>query len=491
MNTKTFLPIILVLVTGIFCVCQGGTLYTCDFSQDSGWAAVPTQGNIFSISGGLCHGQGLGGSQVAYFFHTQNFDNFTYSVDMAFDGANDKSDMGGICFRMSDARMYLGYFLYISNANQVVLNKITYDTEFRTSEVVNSYHSYILPDNNVLTVSADGSRIRFYVNKELVFDTTDSEYTAGNIGLCIRDSAKIIFDNVLVKSEIDSDGYSQKFDDNFDDGDLDNWMQTKITGNEVATFENTGSALRATGGESPVYYQFITSGEYQNFTLSVNTTIEDVIDTNDSYMFGLLFRGNHFGRGYYFGITENRFYGLSKITDTGVDPLVRSSSPNTNISLSQNALKVRAAGDSIYIYANNVPLYSCTDNEFSQGDVGVFVTSNLSITFDDFSLVHIPTTVFSWMENQGNRGISISAFPNPFATNVNIRCSAENWAQGIWNVGIYDVSGKLVFSQFPTANSPMVWDGFDNNGKMVSPGIYFVHIKNGSAVSSKRLDFMR
>jgi hypothetical protein len=69
------------------------------------------------------------------------------------------------------------------------------------------------------------------------------------------------------------------------------------------------------------------------------------------------------------------------------------------------------------------------------------------------------------------------AHPNPFTNAMSIRFGAE--LMGDIAVNVYDVSGRLTKSLFNGSidgYETLIWQGDDNNGIQVPPGIYFVRI---------------
>lgn len=87
--------------------------------------------------------------------------------------------------------------------------------------------------------------------------------------------------------------------------------------------------------------------------------------------------------------------------------------------------------------------------------------------------------------------IALSASPNPFTTATNIYFSIGHSAKSI-GLDIYDVSGRLV-KHFDHAmlHAPCamqaVWDGTDNTGRRLPPGIYFAHLGSLSNVPAVKI----
>lgn len=78
------------------------------------------------------------------------------------------------------------------------------------------------------------------------------------------------------------------------------------------------------------------------------------------------------------------------------------------------------------------------------------------------------------------REFSIWASPNPFSQKTKIRLSKT----GLFTFKILNAQGKLVRIQ--SQRTEMVWDGRNQNGKKVGPGIYVIQIKKkGKKVASR------
>jgi len=80
----------------------------------------------------------------------------------------------------------------------------------------------------------------------------------------------------------------------------------------------------------------------------------------------------------------------------------------------------------------------------------------------------------------------ISAFPNPFRENLSLQISSLNDQKG--NIFIYDMNGGIVktysnLSLFTGVNE-LSWDGRNDHGAYVNPGMYFVRVITGSKVDN-------
>ncbi|HEC83243.1 MAG TPA: hypothetical protein ENI46_02005, partial [Firmicutes bacterium] len=63
----------------------------------------------------------------------------------------------------------------------------------------------------------------------------------------------------------------------------------------------------------------------------------------------------------------------------------------------------------------------------------------------------------------------IRATPNPFSSEIRLELPGES---AFWNVGIYDVPGRLVRDATGQGRF-FIWDGLNKEGNDVPPGIYF------------------
>ncbi len=78
----------------------------------------------------------------------------------------------------------------------------------------------------------------------------------------------------------------------------------------------------------------------------------------------------------------------------------------------------------------------------------------------------------------------IECYPNPFFNKIEFKSIGF----GFTNLQIFDVMGRLVINHhLPTTSHALVWDGTNQSGKTVSPGLYFVIFKNDKQNSDKRV----
>lgn len=96
---------------------------------------------------------------------------------------------------------------------------------------------------------------------------------------------------------------------------------------------------------------------------------------------------------------------------------------------------------------------------------------------------HQPTGIEELKNN--NHAI---AFPNPFLVNTIIQFSTANSGDAL--MGIFDVSGRQVFSQklfVAAGENSLLWDGTDKNGNLLPSGLYMVKVTKGEQTFSTRI----
>jgi len=87
----------------------------------------------------------------------------------------------------------------------------------------------------------------------------------------------------------------------------------------------------------------------------------------------------------------------------------------------------------------------------------------------------------------------LTNFPNPFNPSTTIAFSLSN--VGNVEINVYNVRGQRVRSllneQRETGHHKVIWDGTDNNGRIVGSGIYFYRMSAGEYQSVRRMVLMK
>ena len=93
-------------------------------------------------------------------------------------------------------------------------------------------------------------------------------------------------------------------------------------------------------------------------------------------------------------------------------------------------------------------------------------------------------------------GFSLSKnFPNPFSGKTTISYQVPNGSNVPVVLKVYDVSGKvirtLVEGEYGSGLYSVYWDGRNDTGRRVGPGIYFTRLTAGNYVMTRKMLFLR
>jgi hypothetical protein len=106
---------------------------------------------------------------------------------------------------------------------------------------------------------------------------------------------------------------------------------------------------------------------------------------------------------------------------------------------------------------------------------------------EDAGMTVIHCDVISGNQNiqSGSSDKPISAIPNPFENITQIK--TEFNTSEITGVSIHDLRGKLMYAFSKSDHSTIVWNGTDNNGQTVDPGIYICRIATKETESAIKI----
>jgi hypothetical protein len=130
----------------------------------------------------------------------------------------------------------------------------------------------------------------------------------------------------------------------------------------------------------------------------------------------------------------------------------------------------------------------CVRRTADDGFILVGCTSSYGAGFRDIYIIKTDSlgNVAGIQEEQDpghkTRDIRLTATPNPFSNHTEIKLLGD------WEIKIFDVAGRRVreISLLPfnfSLGAKATWDGCDENGNMVAPGVYF--LKAGDKVVGK------
>jgi len=92
-----------------------------------------------------------------------------------------------------------------------------------------------------------------------------------------------------------------------------------------------------------------------------------------------------------------------------------------------------------------------------------------------------------------NKGNAFSCFPNPFTSETYLQFDVEGTSE--ISINIYNLQGQLIKSvadsKFETGHYEMMWDGTNDLGSPVNPGVYVGIMKSGETSSAQRIILTR
>lgn len=87
--------------------------------------------------------------------------------------------------------------------------------------------------------------------------------------------------------------------------------------------------------------------------------------------------------------------------------------------------------------------------------------------------------------------INLNNFPNPFGRTTTIAFDIPSGLYGSVSLSIYDISGRivriLIDEPLDTGSHNTIWDGRDEGGRKLDPGVYFYRIENPAFNRTRRM----
>lgn len=128
---------------------------------------------------------------------------------------------------------------------------------------------------------------------------------------------------------------------------------------------------------------------------------------------------------------------------------------------------------------------------FDNGNLRYNTQSQWNLMVQDYDLQTRYST--TWGHSTANddeeipeiTGLAVSASPNPFYSDVNIRIDSKDVTPV--PVNIYNTRGQLVRTMAARTNSAVAWDGRDSQNRPVSQGVYFIRLQNGSDTKTVKI----
>lgn len=135
----------------------------------------------------------------------------------------------------------------------------------------------------------------------------------------------------------------------------------------------------------------------------------------------------------------------------------------------------------------NGPVYvRVADTDHNPGNLA------MDVVYIDRIMIETDGTVATGIAVDERSGLpEMSVYPNPCLSGrpVDIRFSLKEAAAV--GLDIFDLQGKRVHTQaamhFPAGENSLAWDGKDDRGRDVSPGVYFARIRTGTSIRSVKM----
>ncbi len=136
-------------------------------------------------------------------------------------------------------------------------------------------------------------------------------------------------------------------------------------------------------------------------------------------------------------------------------------------------------GDEWIILGDNLPNVVVNDLVWHQ-PTNKLIAGTFGRSMYSYDLEQDPITQVS--EFASNAKITVA--PNPFKDQITLSIDGDITST-IFR--IFDVSGKLIIKLSPDENGNSSWNGKDENGNTIKPGIYFLESRNGLHKSVKKI----
>jgi hypothetical protein len=130
---------------------------------------------------------------------------------------------------------------------------------------------------------------------------------------------------------------------------------------------------------------------------------------------------------------------------------------------------------------------------FEANPIGLRYTAGLSRADARFLQTVAYETIYGIAETGPEIPIrmGITAYPNPFRTNTDIRLQMTDISSRNKKLQIFDVSGRLIKSFSLPTTYPLlhtvVWDGTDQMNRTVPPGVYIIQLKVGDKTETAKI----
>ncbi len=147
------------------------------------------------------------------------------------------------------------------------------------------------------------------------------------------------------------------------------------------------------------------------------------------------------------------------------------------------ATSITAAAGKLYVtYASAPDTDSVEDPPFNR----------LKVYVDSWTPEEASGVLYDATSGLGEVQVSLAG-PNPFLGETAIVVSVADHV--LMRLGVYDVAGRLVFLVTDAPYAPGTyrfrWDGTNQSGEPVAPGIYFLHVRCGAFAATRKVILLR
>lgn len=238
----------------------------------------------------------------------------------------------------------------------------------------------ILPDWNVLRVQVSDGAVSAFVNEVKVGECFEPYLLAGGFGLYVTPRTSASFDYFAVYTEAKP---KQAISDDFS-GTPQRWFSGYQDGVNYRYREGQYE-LDTTGGEKSGVSLF--PGRYEEFAMSVSAVL---LEGEANRGFGLFFQDIPNKAGgfdqYRFLISDDGWFTVQRSFEDTPRAIYNWASSERIRLGRMNRLKVRLVNRKLTFFINDFVVYELGGVEVTPGKLGLYVSADLKVDFDDFYL---------------------------------------------------------------------------------------------------------
>ncbi|MDR0331325.1 MAG: hypothetical protein LBH93_06415 [Chitinispirillales bacterium] len=283
-----------------------------------------------------------------------------------------------------------GGYVLTARSDTVIVYKLTLSgNSYGLNSVLYQRSADVLPANNKLTVSKNGSTFHVFANDEFVGEFTDADYGPGDISLFTFSNTKAVF-GALSVTDAFQNGKRTEFSDNFDNASLKYWNYLQGSGPapEIRAADGKLKITTVDGGDGPsgAAWMYVDI-ELSEFEARVEAS--HVSGSNTS-PYGFILIGDGPSEIAYFAIRGGRRYLVWRQGEPQPDPVLASSINGAGYT---DLLEIKKTKESpgYEFYANGALLSPREDWQdwpslvnFKITGIGLFAQNELAAEFDNF-----------------------------------------------------------------------------------------------------------